>query len=452
MSAPLAPTETTETTPAPMTGRELLALGLSVALVPLNSTMLAVAIPSIGLDVGEAPAALTQWLVTSYLLVGIALQSPAGKLGDAIGHGRALSLGQLVFAAGALTGSVGRSLALLVLARCLMAAGGAIMVPSAMALARTRLPPSQRARAFGIFGAVMGLAAAIGPLLGGELCARLGWPALFVVNAPPVLLAAIVRGRAGAEKRSPLHVDVLGSVLLATGLGTIVVGTRVPGFVLPAGALGIALVTLFVFWERRAPHPVVDLSLFGRRAYAAGVAIAALQNLAMYALLFELPIVLTRVTGATSATIGRTLLGMTLAMVVGSLSGGRAASALGPRASALLGGSIACAGAGLLVVLPLRSATDQLPALVCLGLGIGLSTPAAQASSLGAVPPEQSGMAAGVAASGRYVGGAAGIAIVGALLAGGDTLARHRLGAFVFLGALAASLLAAMQLPRDAGR
>ena len=178
--------------PPSLSTREIAALVLSVALVPLNSTMLAVAIPTIAKDLSVASEALTQALVASYLLVGIVFQSPGGKLGDGIGHGRALGLGQLVFAAGAIVGFAGRSMLLLELSRGLMAAGGAVMVPSAFALVRSRAPEKAQARAFGAFGAVMGLAAAVGPLIGGEIVERLGWPYLFAANAPPVLLAALL--------------------------------------------------------------------------------------------------------------------------------------------------------------------------------------------------------------------------------------------------------------------
>lgn len=432
----------------PLDGRELLALGLSVALVPLNSTMLAVALPAIGVDLAVAPAALTPWLVTSYLLVGIALQGPAGKLGDGLGHGRALAVGQLVFAAGAALGSVARSLWPLVGARALMAAGGAAMVPSAMALVRVRLPPTARPKALGMFGAVMGLAAAVGPLLGGELATRFGWRALFVVNAPPVLAAALL-GRGGEPApRRPMKLDVVGSALLAVSLGLLVVGTRAPRVGLALGALGAALLLGFVLWERRATDPVIDLAMFRLRAFTASLLTIALQNLALYALLFELPIVLSKVTQATAAMTGRALVAMTLASVVGSLLGGRAVGHLGARGVAVAGGALGVVGAGLLVALPLESASDTVPALALLGLGMGLSAPAAQTSGLNAVRAEQSGMAAGVSATARYVGGAVGVAIVGALLADGDTIARHRLGALIFAAAMLLSALASLGLPR----
>lgn len=447
MSVAAASSETE--TANPVTARELTALALSIALVPLNSTMLAVALPSIGDDIGVPPAALTQWLVTGYLLVAIMLQSPAGKLADSIGHRRALMLGQVIFATGAILGYLSPGLSGLVVARGLLAAGGAVMVPSAMATLRTRLPAARRGQAFGAFGAVMGLAAAIGPIVGGELAAHLGWRSLFSVNAPPIVLAALLglshRGR--VEARKPFRADLVGSLLLAGGLAVLVFASRAKAHGLALAGTGVVALTLFVLWERRIADPVVDLSLFARPVFSASTAIIALQNLAMYALLMALPIVLTRAFHVGSAEVGRTLVAMTLAMVVASLAGGRIADRVGARLTAAIGASVAALGMLAAATVPLASARDLLVPLSLLGLGLGLTTPSAQAAGLDAVPPERSGMAAGVSSTMRYLGGVVGVAIVSGLLATGEPVARYRLAAFVFTGVLVLALGATLLLP-----
>jgi len=431
----------------PLSPRELLALALSVALVPLNSTMLAVAMPAIARDLSVPSEALTQGLVASYLLVGIVLQSPGGKLGDGIGHGRALGLGQIIFASGALVGFVARTMIPLELARGLMAAGGAVMVPSAFALVRSRAAAKDQARAFGAFGAVMGVAAAIGPLVGGEIAGRLGWPALFAVNAPPVLVAALLgRSRGKEPRRAMPRFDVLGSALLGAGLVLAVVGLRSqrPGMAI-AGAVTIVL---FFVWERRATNPVIDPSLFRTRAFAAGVSVVGLQNLAMYALLFELPIVLSRAFGAGAKTSGRTLLALTLAMVAGSMSSGRVVARVGERRCALAGSSVALGGMVLLAWQPVAGAVDLVPGLVLLGAGIGLSTPAVQAAAMAAIDRARSGMAAGVSSTARYLGGVVGVGVVSSLLHGDDALLAHRAATHLLAVALVLALLAAASLPR----
>lgn len=440
------------TDPPTLSAREITALVLSVALVPLNSTMLAVAIPTIAKDLSVANESLTQALVASYLLVGIVLQSPGGKLGDGIGHGRALGLGQIVFAAGAIVGFAGRSMLLLELSRGLMAAGGAVMVPSAFALVRSRAPEKAQARAFGAFGAVMGLAAAVGPLIGGEIVARLGWPYLFAANAPPVLVAALLARSSVKEPRRPMpRFDVLGSLLLGAGLVLAVLGLRSQRWAL-VGA-GVVVLVAFFGWERRATNPVIDPSLFRTRAFAAGVSVVGLQNVAMYALLFELPLVLSRAFGGDARTSGRTLIALTLAMVAGSLSGSRLVARLGSRGASLVGGALALLGMIYVGWQTPTGAGDLVPGLVLLGVGIGLSTPAVQTATMAAVDRARSGMAAGVSSTVRYLGGVIGVGVVSTLTAGAvDPLAAHRTAAHLLAVVLVMAILAAAALPGAAPR
>ena len=202
--------------------------------MPLNSTMIAVALPDISAEFDADPAVVTQALVTSYLVAAIVLQSPAGKVGDRIGHARMVATGQLLIAAGALLGYLATSLALLTVARILMAAGGAVLLPATVAMLRRTLPPELRGRAFGAFGAEMALAAALGPLAGGALVDAFGWPSVFLANLP-VLAASVGLGAVAsrAAKReiqgAPPRFDWVGTFLLAAALTSIVMGLRPDG-------------------------------------------------------------------------------------------------------------------------------------------------------------------------------------------------------------------------------
>lgn len=437
-------------TEIPLTGREVIALACSIGLVPLNSTMIAVAIPSIALDLAAAPDTLILWLVTSYLLVNIVALNPAGKMGDRWGYARMLTLGQWVFAIGSVIGFLGHSLPLLATARLLMAVGGAIIVPSAMALVRVRLPASQRAHAFGMFGAVMGLSAAIGPLVGGEIAARLGWSALFLVNIFPLAIAGVLRIRhvSSTELIHPAsRFDLLGSGLLGAGLALIVIGVRSNSIWFPLLSAGLGLLFLFGWWERYAADPVVNLKLFARREFAAGSLIIGLQNFAMYALLFELPLVFSRSFGASSAETGRVLLALTLAMVAGSVAGGRIAGKFGARKTAVIGALTALAGGVLMAVIPLASVHGVFFELMALGLGLGLSTPAANAALMSAVHPGESGMASAVSSTVRYLGGIAGVAFVSAMVKHGNLLVAHQHSAVIFALALGLALALAIIIP-----
>lgn len=442
---------------AALTGPERLSLACSIGLVPLNSTMIAVAIPAIAADWSVSPALLFQWLVSSYLLVNIVAQSPSGKLGDRWGHARMLQLGQLIFALGSVVGFLATTVPVLAAARILMALGGAVMVPAAMASVRIYMPPEKRAKAFGLFGAVMSLSAAIGPLVGGEIASRFGWAALFLVNIIPLAIVGFLEWRTrGRQARAPAsdprlrqRFDFLGSALLGLGLALLVIGARNREGWLPMVSVALVLLTTFGWWERRAKDPVIDMRLLSRRAFAAGVGIVGLQNFAMYALLFELPVVFAQSFQATPAQSGRALLTMTFSMVVGSTLGGHLASRLGPRRAAMTGTTVALLG-GMLLLVPLVGLQSFLPALLLLGLGLGLSTPAANSASMAAAQPHESGMASAASGTIRYLGGVFGVAMVTALASGDDLIHALRVSAVIFVVVLGLAWVLATLIPSSA--
>ncbi len=428
---------------------------LSAALAPLGSTMIAVALPRIGHDIGANISDLTPWLVSSYLIASIALQSPGGKLGDLIGHGRALMVGLSLVASGSVLGLLAREVHLLALARILMASGGASTVPATMAILRNQTPQDKRARVFGLLGACLGLAAAIGPLLGGELTERFGWRAVFGANLPviAVSLLLVLRGRAmftkagDASARQPF--DWPGSLLLAGGLTMVVVALRMSGGTAwQLGALGTLLLIVFPFRERRAVSPVVDFSLLRRGAFFGGGSIVALQNMAMYPLLFQLPVFFDRVRGVGARTTGQALLALTVAMMLGSMAGGRMTEFIGARLQTLLGSLLALVGLWWFTNLSsVHLPTEVMPGLLLIGLGIGITSPPSQAASMSTVSREQSGMAGGMLSTMRYIGGVAGTTILGVLLHRPSDASSHQPPIFVYAGALVVSAALSVLLP-----
>lgn len=450
--------------------RTLSAALATAALMPLNSTMIAVAVPDIAAELREDPALATHAIVTSYLVAAIALQGPGGKLGDRLGQRRVLAMGQVLVAVGALLGWVAGTLALLAASRVLIAAGSALITPATLALIRTELPAERRSRAFGTFGAVMSLAAGVGPILGGELAHLFGWRSLFLANVPVLVVAAAVgaagrlpgaarrdavagspdaagspdtapTGRAAARSRF----DLIGSVLLTAALVAAVIGLqgREGVNVVLLAAAG-ALLASFVAWERRASDPVVALALFRSRSYTSGTLVIALLNLVMYALLFEVPLLLAAFFALSPEAAGRVLAVMTGSMVVTSLIAGRLTDRFGARPLAVAG--VLAAGAALLLlhIRGLTRPTDFVLPLALLGLGIGLANPAAQHASLMEVPAAHSGMAAGLGSTLRYLGGIAGVAILGRLLEVDGTrdqaLASHQEVTMIFLAVLVVTL------------
>lgn len=457
------------------TRRLLIALALSAALSPLNSTMIAVALPAIGRAFDHAPSTLAHALVTSYLVASISLQAPGGRLGDVVGHRRALAIGQWIFVAGAAVGSLAPELVTLVAARVIMALGGAIIIPAATALMRIELPVERRGRAFGAFSAVMGTAAMLGPLVGGFLEARFGFRALFAANVPVLLASAALAGRAprGVVAPSPPgdvtasiptapardrparpRLDVIGTALLAVSLSAVVVGAKLAGVLRVATiAAGLALVVPLVLHARRTPQPAIDLELLRIPVLLAGSLVVALHNMGMYALLFLLPTTLERLFALDAEATSRIVVAMMVAMVVSAPVAGRLADRLGARALALLGCVVAVFGMILLRLAPLDAPGSLVAPLVVVGVGMGLSASPSQAAAMSAAPRERSGAAAGLLSTMRYLGGVAGILVLAAVAHDGqasaaDATAELHRATEVFVLALVAATVAAAALPR----
>ena len=436
------------------------ALMLTATLNPLNSTMIAVALPAIAAAFGVSGGTATTWLVTSYLIVNIALVTSAGKLGDLLGRRRALRLGQTALALGAIVGGVSPVLSGVVAGRILMAAGGAIVIPAVMATLRDAFAPERRSRLFASLGALMGVAAAIGPVLGGVLTARVGWQAIFLVNAPLLMVAAVLArdvpiggGKPPERRGKPAleRIDIPGGVLLVLGLGTLALGLRVSGWRWGLLLLGAGLLVAFVFRERRAVEPLIDLRLFRKTHFVAGGLVVALQNLSMYALLFQLPFLFEGPMGLDAERGGRVLLVMMAAMVVTAPIGGLLSERIGIRTTVLIG---LAAGVGGLFVGLRALETQSLGLLtVCLagiGLGLGFVTGPNQAAALSAVSTRESGVASGVFSTVRYLGGLAGVSVIAVVINGGDgsgLLAGHRLCLWIYIAAHAVAMSLAILLP-----
>ncbi len=442
-------------------GSLVAALMLTAMLTPLNSTMIAVALPAIATRFGVAGGAATTWLVTSYLIVNIALVGPAGKLGDLIGRRAALRLGQGVFAAGAIAGGLSPVLSGVVAGRVLMAAGGAIVVPAVMAALRGAFAPERRARWFATMGSLMGVAAAVGPLLGGILTARAGWQSIFLVNAPVLLLTAfLARDASSAEERSAIpaggggwrRLDLVGVGLLVSSLGALAAGSKIAALrwgLVPAGVIGL---TAFVLWERRADEPLIDLAMLRNRTFVAGGVVVALQNLSMYALLFQLPFLFAGPLDVDPERGGRILLVMMATMVVTAPLGGFLSERIGVRTTVIVG--LLGGGSGLFFGLRgiAQGSVGLLVAcLAAMGLGVGFVMGPNQAAALSAVSAGRSGMASGLLATLRYVGGLAGVTLIALLLNGADgpvDLGAHRVCLWVYVGAHVAALAVAAGLPK----
>ncbi len=401
----------------------LAALGISSFMVTLDVTALNVALPSIG-EMFGLPLSALQWVASAYTLVFASLLLTAGASSDRWGA-RPVFLGALTFftLASAACG-LANSATELVAARAVQGLGAAAILPSSMALLTNAFPlAAHRARAVAIWSGISATALVAGPLIGGFLVQTLGWRSIFFVNVPVCLLVLTIAFTcAGRPKTHRRALDPAGQLLAASALFTITfsaIEARQYGWTSPAiaGALGIGLIAalLFLAVEHHRHDPMLPLSLFRSRTFAASVAAAFLYNLSYYGALFVLPVTL-QAQGASPLLAGVMLIPMTLSTAVLATASGWIVSYIGARALAALGMLAGALGAATLVSFGLTSWSMTVGGLF---VGIGGGTlPLIVAAALSSVPSARVGVGSGVLNAARQSGGAMGIAILGALLQG----------------------------------
>ncbi|HEV2010568.1 MAG TPA: MFS transporter [Candidatus Limnocylindria bacterium] len=405
--------------PVPRIPAFVLAVALGNLLVPLNSTMIVVALPLIGRDLGVDRVTLA-WLVTSYLIAMASLQPIAGRLGDRFGR-RRFMLGALMYF---IVASVGAALApnllVLVLFRLQQAIAAAAVVPNSLALLRGHAAEGKVGTYFGISGATTSIGAAIGPLLGGLLSA-IDWRLIFLVNLPLAGLALVMAWRslpAGDPPRRTTHPDIAGAVALGVLLSLAAwtlneAGTSAPTITIALLALVAVGAVVFVRYESRNADPALPPFLFGVRVFAAANVTIALANVALYGTFLAVPVILAG--SGPDATIrgGVAISVQSVAMIVLSPVSGALVDRVGARWPTALGGLLI--GAGLAILGLSGHASDFGVLLICLpitGAGVALTFPATRIAALDAVPARYAALASGVTSSSRYFGG-----IIGALVA-----------------------------------
>ena len=404
----------------------MLGLASGAILVPLNSTMLAVALPSVMVEFGVGAATVAS-LVTLYLGAVAVTLPVSGSLGDRFGHRRVFLVGVAGFALASALAATAGSFEVLALSRVVQAVTGGLVSTSAVALLRTMSPPDRRGSAFGLFDMLVSTSAAVGPLVGGLLVAGLGWRSLFVVAVPVALLAAVAVGVLTPPQRVSRQagrrpIDVPGLALLAAFLVSLLLGLRgLDG----GGAESLAilaapfLLALFVLTELRTEHPAVDPRLFGSRPFAAAVVGVFGTTAILHGTLVLVPLLVERLQAGDAQTSGLVLLGISGLGALAAPIGGRYSDVVGRRGPAVLGTLACVAGLGALWILAPASSTLVLGVLLAVvGFGMGMAGAPRQTAALELIEPERVGMAAGAYLTGRYVGGALGATMAGAVLGG----------------------------------
>ena len=420
-------------------------------IVFVDSTVVNVALPAIQRDLGGG-LALQQWVVDAYLLTLGSLLLVGGSLGDLFGARRLFLVGIVAFGVTSVLCAVSPDGTLLILARGLQGIAGAILTPAGLAVIAATFSGEARGAAVGTWTAWTGIAFVIGPLVGGWLVTNASWRWVFLINVPFVLatvalVAYAVPARADRDERA--HVDVAGGLLCALGLGgpvfALIEAPRrgfASGLILGTLLGGVALLVAFVWWERRARHPMLPLRLFARRNFA----FANLETLTVYAglstLTFFLVLFVQQLDGYTALDSGLALLPTTIVMFVLSPRVGRLAMRHGPRW--FMGGGPFVAAAGLAGIARLEPGfsywLELLPALLVFSVGLSLIVAPLTATVLADAGERDAGIASGVNNAVARVAGLLGIAIVGAAVAGGGN--RLDLSGFRLAMAITAVLVA----------
>jgi EmrB/QacA subfamily drug resistance transporter len=384
----------------------LLATVLGSGIAMIDATVVNVALPAIGHDLGLSFAGL-QWTVNAYSLTLSALLLLGGSLGDRFGRRRVFVVGVVWFAAASLLCGVAPNGAVLIAARALQGVGGALLTPGSLAIIEASFVREDRSAAVGAWSGLGGVATAIGPLLGGWLVTAVTWRLAFLINLPVAALVTWVALRHVPESRSPnagRRIDVPGAVLAVVGLGLIVLAlTDGPGAGMPVADVlslvaGVVALAAFVVVELRSPAPMLPMGIFRNRQFTVTNLVTFVVYGALGGSLFLLPIELQRAVGFTPLEAGAALLPFTVVMLLLSARVGRLAQRIGPRLPMAAGPVVAGLGFVLMTRIGPGSGyvMDVLPAVLVLSLGMALTVAPLTATVLASAGEENVGVASAV--------------------------------------------------------
>jgi EmrB/QacA subfamily drug resistance transporter len=405
----------------------LLLVSIATFMLLLDVTVVNVALPDIQRELKASLSSL-QWVVDAYSLMLAAFLLTAGSLGDRLGRRRVFTIGFGIFTFASFLCGISNDPTLLNLARGLQGIGGAGMFATSLALIGQEFHGKDRATAFGVWGATVGGAVAVGPLVGGVLTQSFGWEWIFFVNVPIGITAMVLTERkiVNVFVKDPEPVDVPGLITFSTALFLLIFGLirgNPEGWgsgVIVSCLIGAAvLLAAFVAIEHRAAHPMLDLKLFRKPAFNGVSAVAFALSAGMFAMFLYLTIYMQGVLDFSPLEAGLRFLPLTiLGFVVAPISG-----SLSHRVPirVLLGCGLTLVGIGLLLMhglTPSSGWTALLVGFVLAGIGIGTTNPGIGQAAIAVVPVEKSGMGSGINTTFRQVGIATGVAGLGAVFQG----------------------------------
>ena len=390
----------------------------------LDVTIVNLAIPALAAEFPASALSDLAWVITSYAIVFAALLAPLGRLADTVGRRRLYGAGLAVFTVASAACAIAPSLELLLVARTAQGIGGAALVPTSLAIVLGQVAPDRRTAAIGAWAASASLAAALGPSLGGVLVDAFGWRSVFLINLPiGICLAVVVRG---ATPERPGHgvPDLIGSGLLAGGIGALVLGISQgtewgwsSGSTAASLAAGAVLMAGALIRSGRHPRPGLEIALWRNPTYAVANLVSVFFGVMLYPWLLLGVLFLTDVWNYSELQAGLAMTHGAVASAVAGLIVSR--RSLNPRTCVVAGSLLLAATAGVIAVtLPEEPAflALWLPTGITCGIGIGLSSTGVSAAAAMSAPPEKFASSTGLNLTARQIGGAVGIALLAALL------------------------------------
>jgi EmrB/QacA subfamily drug resistance transporter len=400
---------------------------LSVFVISVDATIVNVALPTLSREL-DADTAQLQWIVDAYTLVMAGLMLSAGSLSDRFGRRGFLSAGLALFAITSAVAAQVNTADGLIAARAAMGVGAAVIFPTTLSLITNIFTdPVKRAKAIGLWAAMVGVGVAAGPISGGWLLEHFSWGSVFMVNVP-VAAVAIVGGILFVPtSRDPAAppVDVPGLILSSIGITALVYtvieaptwGWRsahtAAGF-----AVSVIVLAVFALWERRTPHPMLDVSVFVNRRFSGGSLAVTAGFLTLFGFIFVITQYFQFIKGYTAFETGVRLLPVAISIAVASIVGPRIVEWIGT--TAVVAGGLVTFAAGLAWASTADAATPYIQIalqMVLLGGGLGLTTAPATESIMGSLSADKAGVGSAVNDTTRELGGTLGVAIVGSVFA-----------------------------------
>jgi EmrB/QacA subfamily drug resistance transporter len=413
--------------PAPRVRLIFGALMLVILLASLDQTIVATALPTIVGELGGLQH--LSWVVTAYLLASTITGPLYGKFGDLYGRKKTLQVAIVIFLIGSMLCGIAQNMPELIAFRAIQGLGAGGLITTTIAVVGDIVPPRDRGRYQGIFGAVFGVSTIIGPLLGGFFVDHLSWRWIFYVNLPVAAAALVVIGAVFHSRtvRVEHAIDYLGAALLAGGLSSVVLFTSFGGTTFAWGspqiavliALGVVLLTAFAFAERRAAEPILPLELFRNRTFSVCAGIGFIIGVSLFGAVTYLPLFLQIVKGRSPTSSGLQLTPMMAGLLITSILSGRLISKFGRyKPFPVVGTAVMTVGMVLLSQLKLSSTTVYASlSMLVLGLGLGAVMQVLVLAVQNAVDYRVMGVATSGSLLFRQIGGSIGIAIFGAIFA-----------------------------------